>query len=59
MPIGNGSKRNRAAGSGDIRAVGLRFPSGRLIVERTDERDVSVSLRRYPTLQRARAAFPQ
>jgi hypothetical protein len=37
-------------------AVGLRFAKGRLIVELDDEREVSIPLKRYPTLQKARPA---
>jgi hypothetical protein len=38
------------------RATGLRFERGRLVVELDDERQVSVPLRRYPTLARAKPA---
>jgi Protein of unknown function (DUF2442) len=37
-------------------AIGLRFAKGRLIVELDDEREVSVPLKRYPTLHKARPA---
>ena len=50
MRTGNGN--NPAAPN----AVGVRFERGRLIVILDDEREVSVPLSRYPTLQRARAA---
>jgi hypothetical protein len=50
MRTGNGS--NRAAPKG----VGVRFEKGRLVVILDDQREVSVPLSRYPTLQRARAA---
>ena len=36
--------------------VGLRFEKGRLVVVLEDEREVSVPLSHYPTLQRARPA---
>jgi hypothetical protein len=50
MRTGNGS--NRAAPN----AVGVKFEKGRLIVILDDQREVSVPLNRYPTLQRARPA---
>jgi hypothetical protein len=51
MSTGNGKKT-----ADEVRAVGLRFEKGRLVVELADEREVSVPLRRYPTLQRAKLA---
>lgn len=49
MRTGNGNKA-----AAEPRAVGLRFAKGRLIVQLEDEREVSVPLNRYPTLERAR-----
>jgi hypothetical protein len=37
-------------------ATGIRFEKGRVIVELNDEREVSVPLKRYPTLKKARPA---
>lgn len=50
MPIGNGNKHkfNR-----EPQAVALRFSRGRLVVALDDEREVSLPLRRYPTLLNA------
>jgi hypothetical protein len=50
MSTGNGSKDAEAT------AVGLRFEKNRLVVELSDQREVSVPLSRYPTLVRARPA---
>ena len=50
MSTGNGNKTTEA------KATGLRFARGRLILELNDGREVSVPLRRYPTLLRARPA---
>jgi hypothetical protein len=51
MRTGNG----KTAGD-EIKVTGLRFTKDRLIVELGDEREVSVPLSRYPTLQCARPA---
>ena len=50
MRTGSGNNRNESRG------VGLRIEKGRLVVELEDQREVSVPLNRYPTLQRARPA---
>src|SRR2546423_12820735 len=50
MLTGNGSKRRM---NQELLAVGLRFAKGRLVVELSDEREVSVPLDRYPTLRNA------
>ena len=51
MSTGNGKK-----GADELRAVGLRFEKSRLIIELADEREISVPLRRYPSLHRAKPA---
>ena len=48
MRTGNGSRTKD-----EPRAVGLRIEKSRLIVTLNDDREVSVPLRWYPTLQRA------
>ena len=53
MSTGNG---NKGGGAAEVKAVGLRFERGRLVLELSDQREVSVPLSRYPTLQRARPA---
>jgi hypothetical protein len=50
MSTGNGNKIKEPL------AVGLRFEKGRLIVELSDQREVSVPLDRYPTLAKAKAS---
>ena len=52
MSTGNGNKRkvNR-----EPKALALRFNGDRLVVALDDEREVSVPLRRYPTLRNATA----
>jgi len=50
MNIGNGIK------VAEPRAIGIRFERGRLIVALSDDREVSVPLSRYPTLQDATPA---
>jgi hypothetical protein len=50
MSTGNGNKINEPT------AIGLRIERDRLIVELDGEREVSVPLRRYPTLQKAKPA---
>jgi hypothetical protein len=54
MRTGNG----KTAGD-EIKVTGLRFTKDRLVVELGDEREVSVPLSRYPTLQCARPAQRQ
>jgi hypothetical protein len=54
MPTGNGKTARRK--SADIRATGLRFAADRLVVVLADEREISLPLRRYPTLRRASPA---
>src|SRR5262245_54375303 len=48
MTTGNGNN------GAESRAIGLRFEKGRLIVEFSDQREMSVPLSRYPSLARAR-----
>ena len=48
MTIGNVSN------GAEAKAVDLRFTAGRLVLVLDDEREVSVPLSRYPTLQKAR-----
>ncbi len=50
MRTGNGSSAIEPRGRG------LRIEKGRLIIELNDQREVSIPLSRYPTLQRARPA---
>ena len=50
MPTGNGNKEREA------KATGLRFHKDRLIVKLNDGREVSIPLKRYPTLQKAKPA---
>ena len=50
MSTGNVNKRP------ELLATGLRFEKGRLIVELDDQREVSVPLNRYPTLEKATPA---
>ena len=40
----------------EARATGLRFERGRLVVQLSDEREISVPLSHYPSLQKARPA---
>ena len=55
MSIGNGSKRSGARPV-RIRATGLRFERGRLVVSLSDKREISVPLSWYPTLLAATPA---
>jgi hypothetical protein len=50
MPTGNGNNGHKTL------ATGLRFEKGRLVVEFSDQREVSVPLNLYPTLRHARRA---
>jgi len=55
MSTGNGKpKTNKTVG--DARAVGLRFARNRIVVSLNDEREISVPLEWYPTLERATPA---
>src|SRR5688500_10500891 len=53
MPTGN-SKVSRTRT--EVRATGLRFAADRLVVVLTDEREVSLPLRLFPTLRGATPA---
>ena len=55
MPTGNGNKRNGVRKS-EPRATGVRFARGRLIVALSDEREISIPLKRYPSLLKTSAA---
>ena len=54
MSTGNG-KQKPGKKLGEPRAVGLRFTRDRIVVSLDDQREVSVPLERYPTLDRATA----
>ena len=56
MPTGNGKKRKEHV-SNPVRAKGLRFTRDRIVVSLADDREISVPLVRYPTLQKATGAM--
>jgi hypothetical protein len=56
MNTGNGNRRRASSRkSSKLRAMALRFDRGRLVVELSDGREVSVPLDWYPSLERATA----
>jgi len=54
MPTGNG--KTAANKDRPLRATGLRFQAERLVIVLDDDREVSVPLKKYPTLQNATAS---